>query len=1226
MTYSIRNSASNRRTFLASALVALMTLQAFLVLFTIVPVASAASIPSSIGEWTISSDVSYDGGSAVVTGNITIQNGGKLTLQGLTLSMNGPSADALTIRVAQGGSLFVYDSTIQAVNDLESYQFVFEDGSTGLIVNSTIQNVGSHVSMAGITVLKTASVTMRSTTITKSFQALFADGSTPTLDGCFIRGGQGPYEGPYAVLVTNNARPVIINTIVTLFTSGTGIFIYNADAELRSDTISYNKIGIGMHSSQALLAKTTITANFETGLSSESSAPDLVQSSVSNNNGDGIVAKTSSMVLDRTTIKENGGNGLVITQSTVNLRDSKVYGSGLKDISMTGVVNGQPSKAMLQNTTYGTLEIPDQTPLTSLESYWSVSVKAIYQSDGSAVPDATVWLSDNQGSVVLKSQTDRNGALGPSTVLSFTVDHAGKAEKTPHMLTVQKGQEKQTADINLTSSGSDITLTFDDIRPWINLDPFTTITNEASVNLGGLVAPDTAQVLVNGNSQKLDLLAHRFSGAAVLTPGVNELVIEAVDHVGNVNNTTVQVTMDIVPPVLELTLPKIVDDLPIYTNIGYLTISGRTEPAATLWVDDGLVGQSASGLFETLVGLTSGSNTIVIRAQDLAGNQATRTIVVFYDPDGPVLQLMEPRILSTNQPYQVVSGTVNDPEAKVVVTINGVDTRVALDGLAFKLTIHLMEGTNQLSVKATDKAGNIVVATKTLILDTIPPQLVVDIPEDGFLTNSKSILVAGMTDEDSMLTVDGSGASRDGLNFSATVTLAEGKNVIEVAAHDAAGNERTVRVNVLCDPIAPVIVIISPKAGSTILGRTADVEGYLSEPSGLTLDGHALSVDPQGQTFKATVELNEGRNVLTFNARDKAGNLGAITLIINRDSAVTLDNVYFERIGKDRYIVSGRTDPDASLNINGKAYSVEPTGFFRVVVNTKDGSKIDVTATDPMGNLKSAQMTTPQGHAGTVAFNWGPAILVLSFGTVVMVVGLVGGTERGRLLALFYLFVPLYSRMKKNTVLDHYVRGQIHGYIVANPGDHYNSIKEALKLNNGTLAYHIRVLEREGIIKSRNDGIYKRFYPADMKVPENDGTRLTEIQKIILKRIKETPGISQKEMSRLVGVSPSTINYHIDILKSAGLVKSERRGMSIGYFLEDIIALKDAEKLSMDRKRTSVLDEDHRFNKDLAHHDFTAHDESQMQAAPGTVKRVVKKVVRASTYEPRPDDEEDDGF
>jgi predicted transcriptional regulator len=168
-------------------------------------------------------------------------------------------------------------------------------------------------------------------------------------------------------------------------------------------------------------------------------------------------------------------------------------------------------------------------------------------------------------------------------------------------------------------------------------------------------------------------------------------------------------------------------------------------------------------------------------------------------------------------------------------------------------------------------------------------------------------------------------------------------------------------------------------------------------------------------------------------------------------------------------------------------------------------------------------------------------MLIVGFVSIASIGGLIASTEVGKL-ALISLILPLYTRIKKEKVLDNEIRGMIRGYIIANPGDNYNSIKRALDLNNGTLAYHLRVLERTKIIRSKQDGMYKRFYPAGMKVPAENGGEISEIQRILLKKIAESPGISQKEIAKMLGLSKGVINYHVKILYGKHLLKMERRG------------------------------------------------------------------------------------
>ena len=78
----------------------------------------------------------------------------------------------------------------------------------------------------------------------------------------------------------------------------------------------------------------------------------------------------------------------------------------------------------------------------------------------------------------------------------------------------------------------------------------------------------------------------------------------------------------------------------------------------------------------------------------------------------------------------------------------------------------------------------------------------------------------------------------------------------------------------------------------------------------------------------------------------------------------------------------------------------------------------------------------------------------------------------------------MFTRVQKDDVLDQFVRGEIYGYVKTNPGATYNEIMQKLGLKNGTLSYHLHMLEKMEMIKSRLEGIrYRAFYPTGMKFP-----------------------------------------------------------------------------------------------------------------------------------------------
>jgi len=143
---------------------------------------------------------------------------------------------------------------------------------------------------------------------------------------------------------------------------------------------------------------------------------------------------------------------------------------------------------------------------------------------------------------------------------------------------------------------------------------------------------------------------------------------------------------------------------------------------------------------------------------------------------------------------------------------------------------------------------------------------------------------------------------------------------------------------------------------------------------------------------------------------------------------------------------------------------------------------------------------------------------------------------------LLLAFLPLYSKIKREEVLDHFVRGQIYGYILSSPGEHYNAIKQALHLTNGSLAHHLKTLEREEFIRSRRYGLYRRFYPRNYRIPESDAFFLNPIQQRLLGMAADTPGISQKEVSDRLGLTPPTVNYHVSLLSEHGYLRVARNG------------------------------------------------------------------------------------
>lgn len=169
---------------------------------------------------------------------------------------------------------------------------------------------------------------------------------------------------------------------------------------------------------------------------------------------------------------------------------------------------------------------------------------------------------------------------------------------------------------------------------------------------------------------------------------------------------------------------------------------------------------------------------------------------------------------------------------------------------------------------------------------------------------------------------------------------------------------------------------------------------------------------------------------------------------------------------------------------------------------------------------------------------------VSTAGISLIAIGAIGGTDIGRW-KFFTLMIPLFTRIVKPKVLDHFERGRIYEHIRKNPGDSYSSIRKTLGLKNGSLAHHLRILEMHDYVESRRDGMYKRFYPKGMKVSAG---RHKSIQEQIIDLIMGNPRITQKVMAEELGIDRSTVNYHVKILLAMGVIRSEKEGRVKYYY------------------------------------------------------------------------------
>jgi predicted transcriptional regulator len=144
----------------------------------------------------------------------------------------------------------------------------------------------------------------------------------------------------------------------------------------------------------------------------------------------------------------------------------------------------------------------------------------------------------------------------------------------------------------------------------------------------------------------------------------------------------------------------------------------------------------------------------------------------------------------------------------------------------------------------------------------------------------------------------------------------------------------------------------------------------------------------------------------------------------------------------------------------------------------------------------------------------------------------------------FKFFIPLYSRLQKDTLADDPTRQNLLRIIYAEPGANFTQLKEKLGLHNGTLAHHLHILENHKTITSHTSGRQRLFFPFGSENRINiSNSLITNItQKKIINIVKGNPGITQSMISQQLKVSRQKINYHVNSLVSNSIVKIEKQG------------------------------------------------------------------------------------
>lgn len=143
----------------------------------------------------------------------------------------------------------------------------------------------------------------------------------------------------------------------------------------------------------------------------------------------------------------------------------------------------------------------------------------------------------------------------------------------------------------------------------------------------------------------------------------------------------------------------------------------------------------------------------------------------------------------------------------------------------------LGDGEHTITVDISDNDGNAADQRETsFTVDTVPPSLNITSPTDNLVTASKTLVVAGSTNDNTgspvVISIKLGGVDQGAVSigpdgsFSKQITLSEGANVITITATDAAGRSSEVIRNVTLDTSVPQIVSATLTPNPVDAGKT----------------------------------------------------------------------------------------------------------------------------------------------------------------------------------------------------------------------------------------------------------------------------------------------------------------------------------------------------------------------------------------------------------------------
>ncbi len=405
-----------------------------------------------------------------------------------------------------------------------------------------------------------------------------------------------------------------------------------------------------------------------------------------------------------------------------------------------------------------------------------------------------------------------------------------------------------------------------------------------------------------------------------LSDGTHVLNARLADRAGHLTSASASFSVDTTLPDLEVLYPLpgllIADPSPrLHATVGD---AQGVDPASLRVRVNGVdrTGQftlSNGVITGDLLGLVDGENVVECQVADAAGNRAVTRVAFRRDTTSPHVAFLEPlpnAPLATARPRVAVEfgdeGSGVDPGLTTVL-LDDVDVSTGLvlgpTGAELSLQADLLEGAHRIRFIVQDRAGNRGEASRSFLVDTVPPRLAFLQPFAGQFVNDDTPVVRVSYQDDgsgvdpgafALYRIDADGRATEVSGFTVgpngatgeLMTVGPGTQRLRARIRDLAGNEAGAEVGFELDSAPPVASVLMPGAGDYAGTPTPPIMvGFWDDRSGVDLGLLQITIDGDDRTgwfqldeggasllWPALEGLADGEHAIGVIATDRAGN------------------------------------------------------------------------------------------------------------------------------------------------------------------------------------------------------------------------------------------------------------------------------------------------------------------------------------------------------------------